>query len=136
MKVGNHLKNNRLYLLVFLAIAFAFDSYSTFAAPEIQNEKKITALKNGKKLFEKHLCVDCHKGGGNALRPGKPIKGKKFQAKYKDDKKLSEVIRKGNPQKGMPAFSVNAINDNDLKDLILYVRTLGENKSDTRKTKE
>jgi mono/diheme cytochrome c family protein len=35
---------------------------------------KITALESGRGLFDSH-CASCHRGGGNSVKPSKPVKG-------------------------------------------------------------
>ncbi|CAN5579737.1 hypothetical protein BH10CYA1_BH10CYA1_22450 [soil metagenome] len=82
------------------------------------------AEQRGEKVFKKSYCIGCHAGGNNAMMPDKPIKGKAFSAKYKDDALLESTIRKGYPDEGMPAFGKDQIPANKMKDLILYIRTL------------
>jgi mono/diheme cytochrome c family protein len=77
----------------------------------------------GKKVFERNMCVNCHTNGENTLSPSKPLKGEKFQKKYKDDKVLEQVIRTGFPAEGMQPQSKDSINDKEMKELIAYVRT-------------
>jgi len=60
--------------------------------------------------------------------PDKPIKGKAFSEKYKDDALLAKTIRKGFPDEGMPAFGKDQISENQIKDLILYIRSFTPNK--------
>lgn len=81
-------------------------------------------VKNGQHVFESNTCVDCHVGGGNAVKPSKPIKGDAFAKKYKDDAKIEKVIREGIPGTTMLGTSKQVINDSDLKDLIAYIRSL------------
>lgn len=77
----------------------------------------------GKALFEGRTCADCHKDGGNLLKPSKPLKGSSFDKKYKDDAKLIQAIRKGVPGSSMRAFGVAEISDSEIKDLVAYIRT-------------
>lgn len=58
------------------------------------------------------------------MMPDKPIKGKAFTEKYKDDAILEQIIRKGFPEEGMPAFGKDQIPESQMKDLILYIRSL------------
>ncbi|HEY9717941.1 MAG TPA: cytochrome c [Trichormus sp.] len=78
----------------------------------------------GHKVFQRETCEGCHPGGDNTLDPGHPIKGDKFQAKYKDDALLDQVIRHGFPDSGMPQFSKTEINEKEMKQLIAYIRSL------------
>lgn len=81
-------------------------------------------VEKGKEVFESLTCIDCHKGGGNQVKPTKPLKGESFAKKYKDDKKIEQVIRKGVPQASMPGFGTDVISDVQMKDLIAYIRSL------------
>ncbi len=80
--------------------------------------------RRGEEVFRKAYCVGCHAGGNNAMMPNKPIKGEAFSEKYKDDALLAKTIRKGFPDEGMPAFGKDQIPESQMKDLILYIRTL------------
>lgn len=91
------------------------------------------SLDRGKKVFESHLCAECHKGGRNSVRPSKPISGKKFARKYKDDAKLISVIRNGVPNASMPSFGPAVISDEEMKDLILYVRSFTKSQDENKK---
>lgn len=88
----------------------------------------LTAEQRGQKVFKKSYCIGCHVNGNNAMSPDKPIKGEAFTEKYKDDTLLAKTIRKGFPDEGMPAFGNDQISDNQMKDLILYIRSLSSNK--------
>jgi putative heme-binding domain-containing protein len=74
----------------------------------------------GKRLFEGH-CGRCHgmQGGGgtgaNLRRPRLP--------RAPDDASLFDLIRDGIPESGMPYTW--AMNDNEVRDVIAYVRSLG-----------
>lgn len=78
----------------------------------------------GLQIFERSNCAMCHPGGNNTMDPGHPIKGQEFASRYADDALLESTIRKGFPNVGMPAFSKKQIDDQEMKDLIAYVRTL------------
>lgn len=84
----------------------------------------LSAVQRGEKVFKKAYCEGCHAGGYNAMRPDKPIKGNAFLQKYKDDQLLESTIRKGFPDEGMPAFGKDQISESQMKDLILYIRSL------------
>lgn len=95
-------------------------SESATPAPVALTEEQ----QRGEKVFRKSYCVGCHADGNNSMMPDKPIKGKAFSQKYKDDALLGETIRKGFPDEGMPAFGKDQISESQMKDLILYIRTL------------
>lgn len=82
------------------------------------------AVERGEKVFKKALCVGCHAGGFNALMPDKPIKGAAFAEKYKSDQLLERTIRKGFPSEGMPPSGKDSVSESQMKDLILYIRSL------------
>lgn len=85
--------------------------------------------KRGKKLFQESMqCFICHKDGGNNLNPEKPLKGDGFLKRYpaNNNKDLEKVIREGITQKGMPAFGKDKMSDQDLADVVAYVRSLSE----------
>lgn len=124
-----------IFPLVLFLLLFYGTNQSGISKTKNQNRQKPSLIK-GKKLFEKKLCIDCHKGGGNSLRPSKPIKGMRFNSKYTDDKKLGAAIRAGNPKRGMPSFGVHVINENELRDLIYYVRNFSKKDAVNKKKAE
>ncbi|MBI1271284.1 c-type cytochrome [bacterium] len=89
------------------------------------------ALSRGKVVFETHLCVECHKDGGNSVRPSKPISGKKFLKKYPEDSQIESVIRNGVPNASMPSFGPAVITEEEMKDLLCYVRSLTRSDPET-----
>ena len=74
----------------------------------------------GKRLFEGH-CGRCHgmQGGGGT---GANLRRAKLD-RAPDDVRLFDLIRDGIPESGMP--SAWAISDNEVRDVIAYVRALG-----------
>lgn len=80
--------------------------------------------KKGQEIFESLTCVDCHRGGGNLVHPSRPLKGESFAKRYPDDKKIEKLIRKGVPGASMPAFGKDVISEEQMKDLIAYLRSL------------
>jgi mono/diheme cytochrome c family protein len=62
--------------------------------------------------------------GNNLLRTERPIKGAVFQKRHKDDASLEQTIRHGFPSEGMPAFPKHVVNDQDMKALMAYIRSL------------
>jgi mono/diheme cytochrome c family protein len=87
-----------------------------------------TAEQRGERIFKKAYCIGCHAGGGNALMPDKPIKGKPFSDRYVQDSVLEQTIRKGFPDSGMPEFGKDQISERQMKDLILYIRSFSAKK--------
>jgi mono/diheme cytochrome c family protein len=87
-----------------------------------------TAEQRGERIFKKAYCIGCHAGGGNALMPDKPIKGKAFSDRYVQDSLLEQTIRKGFPASGMPEFGKDQISERQMKDLILYIRSFSAKK--------
>ena len=116
---------------VFQSVAIVFTisvvSLSSQAAPSQDD------LVAGKKLFERSSCAGCHPGGTNLLHPNQPLKGKGFQAKYKDDASIAKVVRSGVANSGMPAFSQARLSDPDLKQIIAYVRSLTPSTADNKR---
>lgn len=90
----------------------------------VSSSAQAADVKNGQHVFESNTCVDCHVGGGNAVKPSKPIKGEAFAKKYKDDAKIEKVIREGIPGTTMLGTSKEVISDTNLKDLVAYIRSL------------
>lgn len=88
---------------------------------------KADALR-GAKLFEKATCSGCHPGGSNLLHPSKPLKGKSFAERYKDDSAIEKVIRSGVPNTGMPAFDRSKLSNEDLRAIVTYIRSLNQSK--------
>jgi mono/diheme cytochrome c family protein len=68
--------------------------------------------------------VDCHRGGGNSVHPSRPLKGESFAKRYPNDEKIEKLIRKGVPGASMPAFGKDVISEEQMKDLIAYLRSL------------
>lgn len=87
-------------------------------SPEVKATQRDEA--RGKRLFEGH-CARCHgmQGGGGT---GANLRRPKLQ-RANDDESLFDLIRSGIPGTGMPF--IFAMNDNELHDVIAYVRSLG-----------
>lgn len=67
------------------------------------------------------LCDACHPGGGKGFGPA--LNGPDFAAKYGDDAALAAFIREGTT--AMPGFPTSRITDEQLGDLIAFIRSLG-----------
>jgi mono/diheme cytochrome c family protein len=82
-------------------------------------------LKRGKAVFQNMQCAICHTDGGNNLNPERPLKGESFLKRYpaNDNNKLEQIIRQGIKDKGMPAFGKDKMSDQDMADVIVYIRS-------------
>lgn len=69
----------------------------------------------GEKLFAVH-CKGCHPGGGNVMRPDRPLVGSDA---LKSPETFVALIRR--PPAPMPPFAPAAISDGDAKELYRYV---------------
>ncbi len=78
----------------------------------------------GEVAFKKATCVVCHPGGENRLNSRARLKGPDFAREFADDAKIVELVRKGSPRRGMPAFDRSKLSDRELADIIAYIRTL------------
>ncbi len=92
------------------------------AAPPTGSEAE--QIKAGKMIFVKASCWGCHPHGENSMNGDKPLKGANFKRKYKTDNELTVVIRRGNEKMGMPPFPQSKLSDGDLKQIIVFVRSL------------
>jgi len=99
-------------------------SFKSVAASKKATAGSPNQVARGKKLFERLTCAGCHPNGENTLHPYRPLKGSGFLSRYKEDKQIELLIRTGVARAGMPAFSKIQISDNDMKDLISFVRSL------------
>jgi mono/diheme cytochrome c family protein len=101
---------------------------SASAHESAENNKNVkvqnVSVNAGREIFERSNCAMCHPGGNNTMDPGHPIKGPDFAHKYADDALLEATIRKGFPDVGMPTFSKKQIDEQEMKNLIAYVRGL------------
>ena len=89
-----------------------------------RDRQKAAAISRGKTLFVNATCWGCHPHGENSLNGDRPLKGPAFEKKYKSDQSIVEFVRKGSPDAGMPPFPREKLSDNDLKSLIVYIRSL------------
>ncbi len=109
-----------LFLLLPLAASlFWFESASNEAAaqsPQAANQKAIEA---GKQHFEAH-CAACHGADAKGGERGPDIIST-GNARRRSAEELAEVIRKGRPAAGMPAFTLP---ERELQELIALLRSL------------
>jgi mono/diheme cytochrome c family protein len=75
----------------------------------------------------------CHPGGGNALDPGKSLNTASFLKRYPTDEQVAQRIREGSPNGTMPAFRKDQMSDQDLVDVIAYIRSLNKPKATSTK---
>jgi cytochrome c oxidase cbb3-type subunit 3 len=80
-------------------------------------------VQKGKQLFE-GLCADCHGFDGTGARG--PNLNRPVLTRAQDDDALRAIIRDGLPDRGMPR--VRRTTDNELSQLVAYVRSLGRAK--------
>ena len=95
----------------------------------IANPKDIDApspaqIKAGKMLFVKATCWGCHPHGENSMNGDKPLKGPRFTKKYQNDEELMQTIRRGSVKRGMPPFPVEKLSEQDLKQIVVFIRSL------------
>ena len=72
----------------------------------------------GRKAFESR-CARCHGGDGNGGEMGPAIRER---LTTRDDKQLSDFIRVGVPERGMPPAA--DVRDSEMEDLIRFLRTI------------
>lgn len=83
-----------------------------------------TSIERGYKVFKALNCEMCHPGGDNAMEPAKPIHGAAFLKRYPDDEAIARRIREGSPSGIMPPFRKDVLTDQQLVDVIAYIRSL------------
>lgn len=94
---------------------------------------------HGKQLFTTH-CIACHgeDGTGEGQGTGVTLSRKRsflvmppaisnrgFQASA-NDHMIKQIIKVGRPESGMPAFAQKGLKEQDINDLVTYVRALGK----------
>lgn len=72
----------------------------------------------GTQLY-RSFCFGCH---APEAKLGTPLSGTAFQSKYPTDDSISAVVRGG--RSPMPAFPPKSLSDQDVADIISYIRTL------------
>lgn len=107
---------------LLLGLLVLFTQYTPVACLPQANPER------GRKVFQTMQCAICHTNGGNNLNPEKPLKGSAFTKKYPKDELIAKTIRSGIINRGMPAFNKEKLNDQDLRDLIAYLRTFSAQK--------
>lgn len=114
----------------FLAVVTAFFGAEQIqAGPQTTASKKVAAptaeeIKAGKMLFVKATCWGCHPHGENSMNGDKPLKGPRFAKKYQSDDELMAAIRRGSVTRGMPPFPVEKLSEQDLRQIVVFIRSL------------
>ncbi len=111
-----------------LALSFSECGVAQQGKVEADKEKqKAQTVSRGKIVFVKATCWGCHPHGENSLHGDKPLKGPGFAKKYKSDQSIIDFVRKGSPNEGMPPFPKDKLSDQDLKSVIVFIRSLSTN---------
>jgi len=74
----------------------------------------------GRRQFESR-CARCHGGDATGGESGPAIV---TQIAARSDAQLAAFIREGSPAKGMPAFTASTLPDNEMKELVPFLRSL------------
>ena len=74
----------------------------------------------GKDAFTR-ACTQCHPNANAGIGPA--LYGPQFVQRYPDDSSIAAVIRQG--KGGMPAFAATSLSDQDLADVVVYIRGRG-----------
>ena len=77
----------------------------------------------GQALFASN-CEFCHPAGGNSLNPQKSLKGADFVKHFPKDANIVATVRTGIPKTAMSPFTKERLSDEQLSDIIAYIRTL------------
>ena len=94
-------------------------------------------ITRGEQLFRAKKCAVCHPSGENILSKDHALIGKAFETRYSTDNALIAVIRQGlkSSNASMPAFDKQRLSDEELADVVAYIRTLGKkDKAATKKS--
>jgi mono/diheme cytochrome c family protein len=110
-KLRQEIAMKRFFVLVVAASAIA-----SGAAGDVQAPDSASAA-NGKRLFEKVGCYECH---GYAAQGGRD--GARLAATSMNAQSFTRYIRR--PFGAMPAYTTRVISDQELADIYAYVRGL------------
>jgi mono/diheme cytochrome c family protein len=115
----HHTRFPKVFLLL-LASALFISACGVKAAPEPVTNEQASA---GRAVFvEKSGCNRCHPGGERGLGPR--LHGAEFEAKHPTDETIRRQIRTGGG--GMPAFTPDRLTEQQVEDVIAYIRWLGD----------
>lgn len=108
----------RLALLLVTSViaAVALASCDVGGNPTTPTAPVATGLTRGQAIFRRN-CNSCHPGGGRGAGPTLQT----IASTWSDDE-IKGVVRNGKTR--MPGFGAGVINDEELADLVAYVRTL------------
>ena len=101
----------RFFVFVVAASAIAVHAAGDVQAPDAANAA------NGKRLFEKDGCYECH---GYAAQGGRD--GARLAATSMNAPSFTRYIRR--PFGAMPAYTTKVVSDQELADIYAYVRGL------------
>src|SRR5262249_17296672 len=108
-----------LFLLAFAPYLIWFETTSREAAAQRPQAGDPILIDAGKRHFEAH-CAACHGADGKGGERGPDIVSPE-NARRRSADDLSELIRRGIPAGGMPAFQLPA---RELQELIAFVRSI------------
>jgi mono/diheme cytochrome c family protein len=100
----------------FFVFVVAASAIASSAASDVQAPDSASAA-NGKRLFEKVGCYECH---GYAAQGGRD--GARLAATSMNAQSFTRYIRR--PFGAMPAYTTKVISDQELADVYTYVRGL------------
>lgn len=123
-----------IHLVIGLCLLFVVSgSLLAHEKPHAAAPLKKDASK-GEKLYNEFSCVSCHGARGEGM-DGPPLNSTAFKKKYHTDEDLKKVILNGLPPKeGQTAVMVglgDAISEEELEDLIVYIRSLKPSEAST-----
>lgn len=122
-----------LLLVMLCLLAFGFSAHGKGEkADKTEKTEKLEKTERSEKgdvdraklAFIQATCWSCHPRGENSINGDRPLKGPGFLRRYPDDESLSEFIRKGAEDKGMPSFPPDRLSDRNLSLVISYIRSL------------
>ena len=100
----------------FFVLVVAASAIASGAAGDVQAPDSASAA-NGKRLFEKVGCYECH---GYAAQGGRD--GARLAATSMNAQSFTRYIRR--PFGAMPAYTTKVLSDQELADIYAYVRGL------------
>jgi putative heme-binding domain-containing protein len=113
-----------MMMMIRLARAALLFAGLSAAAPVDVRAQATADVEPGKKLFQ-GMCARCH--GIDGTGDEGPNLNRPTLSRAGDDDSLRAVIRDGIPDRGMPR--VRRLTDNELNQLVVYVRSLGRTTS-------
>jgi mono/diheme cytochrome c family protein len=119
MSIAAHLKQSLiagLFLLSTLGALTLAGCAESSAAPSTPSAAVEPGLSRGKAVYQRY-CNVCHPGGGRGSGPSLQT-----LAGIWSDQEIARLVREGKNR--MPPFSDKVISNDELTDLIAYIRTL------------